>query len=99
MAVTVTWIVQFVRFNLALNRVFEGTKVNPVSNVARWLFFVMVMGYAVPTVIRIFVNSEYLKVELELVSWPIFDFLAITPNLILHLKSFGATPPTEAEKS
>lgn len=40
-------------------------------------------------------RSNYLKVEIELVSWPVFDYLAITPNLILHYKNFSVKQPTE----
>ena len=86
--VAVSWITQFIRFNLALNRVYEGTQVHPVTNFARWLFMVMVSGYTLPAILRVAIRSQYLKVELELVSWPIFDFLAIIPNLLMHYQNF-----------
>lgn len=84
LVVAASWITQFIRFNIALRKVFEGTQIHPVSNFARWLFLVMVSGYTLPAIMRVVIRNDYLKVELELVSWPVFDFLAIIPNLLLH---------------
>ena len=58
----------------------------------------MISGYVIPSFLRVFIVDEFLSVVLELNTWPVFDYLAIGPNLYLHYKAFWHTTPTTLTK-
>jgi hypothetical protein len=54
------WVTQFVRFNIALKKLHEGTGMTQQAKVARWLFCVMISGYVIPSIGRVFLQDQFL---------------------------------------
>jgi hypothetical protein len=87
----------YILFNRALTKVLgESYQVSEVSREALILFAVMVTSYILRTLFlygqgnyRTIIGSWNIRIELQLVLWPIFDFLAIGPVLLMHHKNFA----------
>lgn len=94
-------IVTYIYLLKALKKQLSYSQMQEISRNLTCLFLVLVFSYTIRTVILIgqgewhfIVKQKYIRLEFEFVAWPVLDFMAIIPNLVMHKRNFSENKPT-----
>ena len=103
---TLTLILSFIKLNKSMKKRFHNVELINLSRSINLLFFVLVVSFTLRTFFLLFegryqyiVHQEYWRLQLQLILWPFFDFLALCPILVMHHKNFGARRPVKLSES
>lgn len=99
---TLTLILSFIKLNKSMKKRFLNVELINLSKSIHLLFLVLVVSFTLRTIFLLFeghyqyfVYQEYWRLQLQLVLWPFFDFLALCPILVMHHKNFGTVRPVK----
>ena len=103
---TLTLILSFVKLNKSMRKRFLNAELRNLSKSINLLFLVLVVSFTLRTLFLLFegryqfiIHQQYWRLQLQLILWPFFDFLALCPILVMHHKNFGATRPVKQNES
>jgi hypothetical protein len=95
-------IIAYAKLNCSLRRRFSNDVSGGVMRSLNTLFGVLVVSYVLRTVFlfmqgtyHFYIKSWAARFELELIVWPVFDFLCFIPIFLMHHKNFSYKPKPE----
>ena len=96
---TLCLITTYIVLNKQLNQIFDKSTSREVFKSINMLFGVLVASYTLRTLFlyfqghyRLVIHQKFVRLEGELILWPLFDFMCLIPILLMHRKNFGYKP-------
>lgn len=93
---TTLLIIVYIMLNRTLRKNFSNQAAKEILNSVNMFFGVLVVSYTLRTAFLffqghyyLFIKKYFVRMELELCVWPLFDFLAIIPIFLIHYKNYS----------